>query len=71
MEGGTTKAMNEFWGKNKTSEIKKNVQSLKNRMNRSEDCISKMEGKVGNLPKETEKKIQTENTNRRPAGHLH
>ena len=50
---------------------KKKVQSLKNRMNRSEDCISKMEGKVGNLPKEIEKKIQTENTNRRPAGHRH
>ena len=60
-----------FGEKIRLLKLKKNVQSLKNRMNRSEDCISKMEGKVGNLPKETEKKIQTENTNRRPAGHLH
>lgn len=42
-------------------------------MNRSEDCISKMEGKVGNLPKEIEKERSgdTENRNRRPAGHRH
>lgn len=31
------------------------LKGLKNRMNRSEDCISKMEG-VRNLPKEIERK---------------
>lgn len=49
------------------------LKGLKNRMNRSEDCVSKMEGKVGHLPKETERERSgdTESRNREPAGHLH
>ena len=48
LKKGTTNARNEFLEKIRFPKSKKKLmQGLKNTTNKSEDCISKMEGKVG------------------------